>query len=100
MSEKKKTPDIIKSPVEEIFVCDSRPDFDRACENAYRRALFIWKIDDCGHSKRLPDFPRGYSSVRVAFVGYECSGGLGGLDHVYTFKTWMERREIEGEGAG
>ena len=87
----------MKSKAERIIITDTRPDFDRACESAYMHAVSIWEIDDCGHSKKLPDFHRSSSSIHVKFVSYEQLGSMVGHSYTYVFETWMEKLEDEDE---
>ena len=72
-----------------IRIRDSRPDFDRACTDAYNEAVWRFGIDESGHAEDAR-FPRSSSNLHVKFVGYECSGSMMGQEMTYTFESWME----------
>lgn len=75
----------------EVSRCDSH--FDRACDSAISLALSHFGADDDGHFSRVVDHCRSTDSVHVAFVRYEVSGGMGGVEHQYSFEAWMSRHE-------
>lgn len=75
---------ILKS--EEIVVSRREPNFDRACDDAYNRTVSIFGITDCGHSNRVKDWDRSSCCIRVVFVGYEHTGGMGGHECHYIFR--------------
>jgi len=78
-----------------IIVPRPEPNFDRACDVAYRMALMRFGGDDCGHLNNVEDSERSTDSVEVEFKSYRHSGGMGGQAMVYTFEAWVERYEDE-----
>ncbi len=85
-----------KSKIEEIEIVRDESHFDRACDAAYKTALYRFGIDEAGHA-RDADFPRHCSDLKVAFKTYVHSGGMGGQEHLYIFEAWMERYDDENE---
>lgn len=80
----------MKSDIKKIRVARSgEPNFDRACEEAYRRAVAEFEIDESGHpaDKR---FHRSNTSLKVRFTQYVHTGSMGGQELVYEFDAWME----------
>lgn len=77
-----------------IRIEDSRPDFDKACNDAYRDAVNIFGIHVDGYSTKA-EFIRNIDTVYVKFVSYEHIGSMIGHSHVYKFETWIEREEDE-----
>jgi len=83
----------MKSEIKKIRVTRSgEPNFDRACEEAYRRAVSEFGIDEFGYpaDKR---FDRSSSSLEVQFVQYTHTGSMGGQELVYEFYAWMEAED-------
>lgn len=73
-----------------IFVIDSRADFDRACELAYDMAVAAFGIDEFGHSSMV-DLVRSTDSVHVKFLTMWHVGSMGGHEYTYKFEAWIER---------
>lgn len=73
------------------------PNFDRACEQAYKQALMRFDCDDCGHLNNVKDSQRSMDTVVVEFKGYKHYGGMGGQSCCYTFQAWVTRNEDEDE---
>lgn len=80
---------ILKSDVKEFYIHDTRPDFDKACEQAYSWAKELFEIDDYGHAKDNR-FPRSSSTLHVQFIKYKQTRSMAGGGYVYTFTAWME----------
>ena len=70
----------------------SRADLDAACAQAYKRAIGDFKIYENGNSP-LPEWKRGSCSVCVEFDKLNISGGMTGIEYVYSFKSWIEKEE-------
>lgn len=68
-----------------IDISRSEACFDRACDEAYQRALSEFDVDDCGHFNNVEKAQRSKHSISVKFVSYTCSGGMGGQSHRYQF---------------
>jgi hypothetical protein len=80
----------MKSDVKKIRVVRSgEPNFDRACEEAYNRAVSAFEIDEFGHSAD-ERFPRSSTALMVRFTQYVQTGSMGGQELVYEFDAWME----------
>lgn len=79
----------IKSAVKKIHVTRRESGFDRACEEAYSRALSLFAIDEDGHAKDKR-FDRSTSSLVVKFRDYRVNGSMGGISNTYVFDAWME----------
>lgn len=77
-----------------ITITRRESNFDRACDEAYKHALIKFGIDEDGHSK-IADFERSSDSIVVEFIRYQLSGGMGGLQHLYAFKAWIDRYSDE-----
>lgn len=80
----------LKSEIKKIRVVRSgEPNFDRACEEAYRRAVMEFLIDESGHpaDKR---FSRSSTSLKVQFIQYTHTGSMAGQELVYEFYAWIE----------
>lgn len=74
---------ILKS--EQIVVTRRESNFDRACEEAYGRAVVIMGIDDCGHSS-VKGWDRSSCCIRVVFDRYEHTGSMVGHEYTYIFR--------------
>jgi len=86
----------MKTKKYDIIVHDTRPDFDRACESAYKQALYIFKINEdghCEHKDYKDDFLRTNSSINVQFITYISRG----YQQTYKFQIWMEKEDLEDE---
>lgn len=66
--------------------------FENLCREAYKRAVVIHGIDDCGNSKD-ERFHRSSSAMKVEFDGFILTGDMGGGENEYRFKTWLESCE-------
>jgi hypothetical protein len=75
---------ILKS--EKIVVTRKESNFDRACEEAYSRAVMIMGIDDCGHSDRVKGWDRSRCHIQVVFERYEHIGSMVGHEYNYIFR--------------
>ena len=75
---------ILKSS--KIVITRSESNFDKACDEAYNRAIRIMKIDDCGHSN-IKGWDRSSCFIRVIFDKYEQTGGMGGQEYTYAFRA-------------
>ncbi len=63
--------------------------FDRACDEAWRRAASIARIDEDGHST-VEGWDRSSSYIEVEFIGYMKQGPS---DNVYTFEVTARESE-------
>lgn len=63
--------------------------FDRACDEAWRRAVSIARIDEDGHST-IEGWDRSSSYIEMEFVGYMKQGAS---DNLYTFKVTAKESE-------
>ena len=63
--------------------------FEELCRQAYKQALLIHGIDDCGNA-RDKRFSRSSSDMRVEFEGFTLIGNMVGGSNVYKFKTWLQ----------
>lgn len=80
----------MKSVIKKICIARSgEPNFDRACEEAYRRAVVEFQIDEYGHPAD-GRFHRSSTSLKVRFTQYVHTGSMGGQGLVYEFDAWME----------
>jgi hypothetical protein len=77
----------------EIHIVRTEEGFDKACLSAYHQAVSLFDIDDDGHSKKVKGWERSSCSVCVEFVTVQISGGMGGIEYVYTFRVWAEKSE-------
>jgi len=64
--------------------------FDRACDEAHKRALEVFGIDDYANSD-VVDWVRSTDSVKISFLNYECSATMVGSEYKYQFDIWTER---------
>ena len=71
---------------EKIIVTRKESNFERACEEAYSRAVMIMGIDDCGHSDCVKGWDRSSCVIRVVFERYEHTGSMVGHEHNYIFR--------------
>lgn len=78
--------------VKKIYVdlSDGTRLLEKAAEQAMRRALFMWGIDDCGHSTKVKKWSRSRCAIRIEFVSMKMSGGMSGWSYQVEFKTWCE----------
>lgn len=74
-----------------IHITRREPNFDRACEEAYRRALVMFGCDDYGHLRKVPNFDRSSDCIVVEFHSYRHIGGMGGQEFQYEFHASVER---------
>lgn len=77
----------------DIYVSRQEPNFDRACDMAYKMALMRFDCDDCGHLNNVKDSDRSSDSVIVEFKSYRHSGSMVGQSVDYCFVAWVERHE-------
>lgn len=84
---------MIIGKIEPIRIVDSRPDFDKACSEAYREAINVLGITIDGCSTKVKGFDRQLDNIIVKFVGYHHIGTAVGHVNVYKFKAWIEREE-------
>ncbi len=84
----------MKSDIEQIRVRRREPNFDRACDEAYRWAVSLFGIDEAGHAKDKR-FDRSSSCLKVQFKTYTHTGSMGGQEYLYEFEAWMEKFEDE-----
>ena len=83
-----------------IAIIRDEPNFDRACDEAYRQALRIWDVDEDGHINGVPDSERSTDSIVVEFTKYHRTGGMGGQSNIYDFLTTVHRMPDAGDGTG
>jgi hypothetical protein len=69
---------------EEVFVIRQEANFDKACDEAYDKAISILKIDEDGHSS-IPIWHRSSCFVIVSFQEYLHTGSMGSHEHKYIF---------------
>lgn len=70
---------------EKITITRRESNFDKACDEAYNRAVMAFGIDDDGHSKRVKAWERSECCIQVTFVSYNQVGGMGGHSYNYEF---------------
>ena len=66
------------------------PNFDKACELAYRQSLSRFGCDDCGHLTNVEGSDRSKHSVIVEFKQYRHYGGMVGQTCEYVFESWVD----------
>lgn len=69
------------------------PNFDKACERAYDRAISIFGVNEDGHFENVPKAHRSDCSLVVEFVRYRHIGGMGGHEFLYEFAAWADAEE-------
>lgn len=84
----------IELEVEDIVIERQEACFDRACDEAYRRAIDLFGIDEDGHSTRLRLWETFNSWLEVALVMYTRVGS----SHVYNFKARAMKNQEEDNG--
>ena len=77
----------------DFFITREEADYDRACDEAYRHALMLFDVDDCGHILSIKDSERSTDSIMVQFVKHCQHGGMSGRCHRYDFVAVVERCE-------
>jgi hypothetical protein len=82
---------------EQFDIIRKESNFDRACEEAYDRAIMLIEIDEDGHSRKIKEWERSSCHISVSFDGYERTGGMGGHTHSYTFLVQAVESEDEDE---
>lgn len=75
---------ILKS--EKIVITRREANFDRACDEAYQRAVAMLGIDEDGHANRVKGWERSSCCIRVVFEKYEHIGSMVGHEHNYYFR--------------
>ena len=65
--------------------------FDRAMEEAYQQALYIFGCDSNGHLNNIKDSNRSTDSLIVEFKSYKKEGSMSGQNHTYEFISRVER---------
>jgi len=78
----------------EVIVSRQETGFDRACDEAFRRAVIHFGIDTDGHSTRLEEWARFDSWLEVSFKDYTRLGH----EHLYTFEARAMKNTDEEEG--
>lgn len=63
------------------------PNFDKACEAAYRDALMIFGVDDDGHFTNVENSARSTDTLIIEFKSYRQVGS----DYIYLFDAWVQR---------
>lgn len=74
-----------------VTVTRQEANFDRACDEAYDRAVLVFGIDDCGHSAKVKGWDRSSCYVVVTFTSYCQTGGMGGDSYTYEFQAEARR---------
>lgn len=74
---------------EEIRIFRQEAGFDRACEDAYTRALIRFGMDEDGYATRVDGWERTTCSIRLCFTGY----AMHDSNHVYSFLAWVSKEE-------
>lgn len=75
----------------EIVIHREKPNFDRACEQAYIQACIMFGVDDDGHINNVENSERSTDSVVIDFKHFRYSGSMTGREGHYVFDTWVHR---------
>lgn len=75
----------------EIVIDRTEPNFDKACEQAYKKACKIFGVDEDGHITNVENSARSTDSVVIDFKHFRCSGSMAGGECYYVFDTWVHR---------
>lgn len=69
---------------------NSEPNFDRACESAYKMALMRFGCDDDGHLRDVENSQRSRDAIIVQFERYRYYGTVVGQTSEYVFQAWVQ----------
>lgn len=73
----------------DIHITRQESHFDRACDEAYRMALYRLGIDDAGYANNVKGAGRN-GSIMCQFVTYTHGASMVGHEHHYHFQAWIE----------
>jgi hypothetical protein len=77
----------------EIVVRRQEANFDCACDEAYKRALTIFDVNDDGRINGVSDSCQSSDTLYVVFIRHYHSGSIVGQEHVYLFEAFVSRGE-------
>jgi len=75
----------------QISVFRDEPNFDRACDNAYKQAIIKFGLDASGYFTRVRDSCRSTDTINVLFVSYHHGASMTGHVCTYIFFAWVSR---------
>ena len=78
-----------------VIRTSGEPNFDRACEMAYKMAIAMFGLTDDGHFSNVKDSDRSTVFIIVEFKRYRHCGGMCGQTCEYIFEAWVARDEDE-----
>ena len=64
---------------------------EKAFKKAIREAMFRFRIDEDGHSKKVEDWERSRCDVRVVLKETKASCGMCGWNFTIIFEAWCEK---------
>lgn len=74
-----------------ITIWREEPNFDRATEQAYCRALTMFNSDGYGNLLEVKGFDRANCSVKMKFDNLTYEGSMSGHGITYKFEAWTEK---------
>lgn len=73
----------------DIYITRTESDFDRACDEGYRMALFKLGVDDAGYANNVKGAGR-QGVIKCRSISYTHSASMVGHEHLYHFQAWVE----------
>jgi len=77
----------------DIEIIRKELNFDKACDEAYQQAVFLFGCDENGYLENVKDSDRASDLVVLEFKLFQIVGSMGGVLYIYGFEAWVGRYE-------
>jgi hypothetical protein len=73
----------------DIYITRRECNQDRACDEAYKMALYELGVDDSGYANNVKGAGRA-GVIHCQFITYIHSASMVGHEHLYHFQAWVD----------